>query len=120
MDLWQGTFEVMDLRGQRARRARPAPQGASTTRRPGAGLRRVLCGRDAVQVRRAARRRAWTCRALAARLAARGRRCTANEYLVRFRATEAELVVFEDGRAIVKGVRDAAQARSLYAKYVGS
>ena len=39
---------------------------------------------------------------------------------MRFAAPEAELVVFRDGRAIVKGVRDTAQARSLYAKYVGS
>jgi adenylyltransferase/sulfurtransferase len=44
----------------------------------------------------------------------------ANEYLVRFRAPEAELVVFADGRALVKGVANAAQARSLYAKYVGN
>jgi hypothetical protein len=33
---------------------------------------------------------------------------------------EAEMVVFGDGRAIVRGVSDPAQARSLYAKYVGS
>ena len=29
------------------------------------------------------------------------------------------MVVFKDGRAIVKNVRDVAQARSLYARYVG-
>jgi hypothetical protein len=29
-------------------------------------------------------------------------------------------VVFRDGRAIVKGVKDAAEARSLYARYVGN
>jgi adenylyltransferase/sulfurtransferase len=44
----------------------------------------------------------------------------ANEYLVRFRAPDAEMVVFGDGRAIVKGVADVAAARSLYAKYVGA
>jgi adenylyltransferase/sulfurtransferase len=43
-----------------------------------------------------------------------------NEYLVRFTAEGHEMAVFADGRAIVKGVADAAQARSLYAKYVGS
>jgi adenylyltransferase/sulfurtransferase len=57
--------------------------------------------------------------ALAARLAPSGE-VRANEYLVRFRAPEAELVVFRDGRAIVKGVSEPARARSLYAKYVGS
>jgi hypothetical protein len=29
-------------------------------------------------------------------------------------------VVFKDGRAIVKNAKDAAQARSLYARYVGA
>ena len=45
---------------------------------------------------------------------------SANEHLLRFSAAGAELVVFKDGRAIVKNVRDVAQARSLYSKYVGS
>ena len=40
---------------------------------------------------------------------------------MRFRAPGTELVVFEDGRAIVKGVKRARRAaRSLYARYVGS
>ena len=37
-----------------------------------------------------------------------------------FRADDADIAVFADGRAIVKGVRDAAQARGVYAKYVGA
>jgi adenylyltransferase/sulfurtransferase len=56
--------------------------------------------------------------ALAARLRAVGE-VTANEYLVRFAAEGTELVVFADGRAVVKGVTDGAQARSVYARYVG-
>jgi len=57
--------------------------------------------------------------ALAGRLGAAAEVRAANEHLVRFVVPEAELVVFRDGRAIVKNVRDTAQARSLYAKYVG-
>jgi len=30
------------------------------------------------------------------------------------------MAVFADGRAIVKGVADAARARALYAQYIGS
>ena len=56
--------------------------------------------------------------ALAKRLASAGQ-VTSNEHLVRFSAPGAEMVVFKDGRAIVKNVRDVAQARSLYARYVG-
>ena len=116
VDVWQGTFEVMDLRGQ-------APwcpactaaryEYADATAAPSA----VLCGRDAVQIR-PPRGGALDLAALALRLAAVGE-VTANEHLLRFSAAGAELVVFRDGRAIVKNVRDVAQARSLYAKYVG-
>jgi adenylyltransferase/sulfurtransferase len=117
VDLWQGTFEVMDLRGQQ-----PSCPACTQDRydyanaaAPGTA---VLCGRDAVQVR-APRGTRVDLPALAARLAGAGE-VTANEHLVRFRHGANELVVFGDGRAIVKGVSDAAQARSVYARYVGS
>jgi hypothetical protein len=42
-----------------------------------------------------------------------------NEFLLRFSVPPYELTVFPDGRAIIKGTRDAAVARSLYAKYLG-
>lgn len=117
IDLWQGTFETMDLRG----RAPWCP--ACVERRydylgAGASSSAALCGRDAVQVRPEAGAEV-DLGALAARLAPSGE-VRANEYLLRFRAPEAELVVFRDGRAIVKGVSEPARARSLYAKYVGS
>jgi adenylyltransferase/sulfurtransferase len=88
--------------------ATAAPNGAAT----------VLCGRDAIQVRPPQGARI-DLPALAGRLAAVGD-VAANEYLVRFSTRDAQMIVFGDGRAIVKGVRDAAQARTLYAKYVGS
>src|SRR5437868_1649343 len=78
----------------------------------------VLCGRDAVQVspRRASK---VDLAALAARLRGAGE-VKANEYLVRLRAGDYELTVFEDARAIVRGTEDAGVARSLYARYVGA
>ena len=78
----------------------------------------VLCGRDAVQVR-PPRGTHVDLPELARRFAGLGR-VSANEYLVRMETGGTEMVVFEDGRAIVRGVSDAAQARTLYAKYVGS
>ena len=45
---------------------------------------------------------------------------TSNAHLVRLRTAGSELVVFGDGRAIVKGVRDASEARGIYARYVGN
>jgi molybdopterin/thiamine biosynthesis adenylyltransferase len=117
VDLWQGTFEVMDLR-QQPPSCPACTQGRFDYAEAAAGGSAVLCGRDAVQVR-APRGTHVDLPSLAGRLAAVGD-VTANEYLVRFRADANELVVFADGRAIVKGVKDVAQARSVYARYVGS
>jgi adenylyltransferase/sulfurtransferase len=117
VDLWQGTFEVMDLRAQRP--SCPACTQERYEYAEAAGsVSAVLCGRDAVQVR-APRGTRVDLPSLAGRLAAVGD-VAANEYLVRFRRDGGELVVFEDGRAIVKGVKDVAEARSVYARYVGS
>jgi hypothetical protein len=41
------------------------------------------------------------------------------EQMVRFSVGEQELVIFYDGRTIVRGTRDEKLARALYAKYVG-
>jgi adenylyltransferase/sulfurtransferase len=117
VDLWQGTFEVMDLR-QQAPSCPACTRGRFDYAEAAVGGSAVLCGRDAVQMR-APRGTRVDLPSLAGRLAAVGD-VTANEYLVRFRADANELVVFADGRAIVKGVKDVAQARSVYARYVGS
>ena len=118
VDLWRGHFETMDFGGQ-APWCPACTEGrydyASRAAIEGAA---VLCGRDAVQVR-APHGTLVDLASLAARLAPAGD-VTANEHLVRFRAPGAELVVFRDGRAIVKNAKDAAQARSVYARYVGA
>lgn len=89
----------------------------------------ALCGRDAVQVRFTDPRELDLAR-LARRLEELGE-VNANEYLIRFRVDGAsnedgseqegqmEMVIFADGRAIVKGTSDEGTARSLYAKYIG-
>jgi adenylyltransferase/sulfurtransferase len=114
VDLWAGTFDVASFAGR-------APWCPSCTERrfdyadappPPAA---VLCGRDAVQLRGG---RAVDVGALATRLRKAGE-VVANAHLVRFRAPDAELVVFADGRALVKGTADAVRARAVLARYVG-
>ncbi|MBX3266844.1 MAG: ThiF family adenylyltransferase [Acidobacteria bacterium] len=78
----------------------------------------VLCGRDAVQIA-PPRLTEIDLPALAARLSALGD-VKQNEYLLRFSIENQEITVFRDGRAIVKGTDDPAQARSLYARYLGN
>ena len=83
-----------------------------------AELTSVLCGRDAVQIR-PARAAEIDLASLAERLRAAGE-VKANEYLIRLRVGAHELTVFRDARAIVRGTADAAEARTLYARYVGT
>ncbi|MFY9691270.1 MAG: ThiF family adenylyltransferase [Candidatus Acidiferrales bacterium] len=79
----------------------------------------TLCGRDSVQIHERHRR---------LDLAELGRRLTSasaaevrnNDFLLRFRIAPYELTVFADGRAIIKGTKDPAVARSLYARYIGA
>src|SRR5215204_2361416 len=103
------TGDVESLHGLRRFETLEAGAGDLTT---------VLCGRNAVQVSpRAAA--ALDLDALAARLSGAGE-VHANEYLVRLRAGAYELTVFRDARAIVRGTDDAAVARTVYARYVGT
>jgi molybdopterin/thiamine biosynthesis adenylyltransferase len=118
VDLWKGTFDVVDVRG-RAPSCPACTAGQYDYAQVGStGASAVLCGRDAVQVR-PPRGTTIDLPGLASRLAPLGH-VTSNEYLVRMDTDGTEMVVFKDGRAIVKGVSDPAAARTLYAKYVGS
>jgi len=118
VDLWQAQFEVMDLRG-RAPWCPACTEGRFEYAQAGASGSAVLCGRDAVQLRPPKGGARIELQALAERLRPVAD-VRSNEYLVRFTAEGKEVAVFADGRAIVKGVSDPAQARALYARYVGS
>jgi hypothetical protein len=43
-----------------------------------------------------------------------------NSYMLRFRVGDNEIVLFPDGRAIIKGTGDESAARALYARYIGA
>lgn len=77
----------------------------------------TMCGRDSVQIHE--RGRALDLRELHSRLAATVPDIRQNDFLLRFRISPYEVTVFGDGRAIVKGTKDPAVARSLYARYIG-
>ncbi len=76
-----------------------------------------LCGRNAVQLsplRSGSIDLELVARRLSASLEVRS-----NEYLLRAVAGEYEIVLFSDGRAIIKGTDDFTEARALYSKYIG-
>ena len=115
VDLWAGTFDVAGFDG-RAPWCPSCAQGRFDYAEAPPAEAAVLCGRDAVQLRTGGV--PIDVQRLAARLRAAGE-VVANEHLVRLRASDAELVVFADGRAIVKGTADAARARAVLARFVG-
>lgn len=77
----------------------------------------TLCGRNSVQIHEHARPVDFA--TLAARLEPHGT-VRWNELLLRFARGSHTLTVFPDGRTLVQGTTDVGQARSLYARFVGS
>ncbi len=78
----------------------------------------TMCGRDSVQIHE--RSRSLDLKALQDRLASSISGIRQNGFLLRFCIPPYEMTVFSDGRAILKGTKDPAVARSLYAKYIGA
>lgn len=78
----------------------------------------VLCGRNAVQLSFPGQDR-LDLDLVAAKLSAVGS-ITQNKYLVRAAIDPYLVTVFPDGRAVIGGTEDEAEARSVYAKYVGN
>lgn len=125
VDLWDGTFRRLDV--SRAYEAADCVccrhahyEFLDGTRGAGAS---VLCGADAVQVRPAHGAAAVDLEAVAARLRRHGS-VAASAYMIRAAVTDHgrayELTLFPDGRAIVKGTREASVARGVYARHVGT
>jgi molybdopterin-synthase adenylyltransferase len=78
----------------------------------------TMCGRDSVQIHE--RRRRLNLAELGRSLAASAGDVRHNDFLLRFCVPPYEVTVFADGRAIIKGTRDPAVARALYARYLGA
>jgi adenylyltransferase/sulfurtransferase len=116
-DVWAGRFQ--SIRVARNPRCRACARREFIYLEGRAQPHVSMCGRDSVQIHERSRQ---------LNLAELGRRVAGasasevrnNEFLLRFRVASYEMTVFPDGRAIVKGTRDLAIARSLYARYIGS
>jgi sulfur carrier protein ThiS adenylyltransferase len=77
----------------------------------------VLCGRNTVQIRPMGGRRNLS--ELAAVLSGQGGQVEQNPYLVSYQTANHRLVFFQDGRVLIHGTKDIAEAKSLYHRYVG-
>jgi bacteriocin biosynthesis cyclodehydratase domain-containing protein len=115
-DVWSGHFQSVSV----ARNPQcPACGRRQFTYLDGEAQPHItLCGRDSVQIHE--RGRALDLALLRTRLAPTVDDVRHNEFLLRFRIAKYEMTVFADGRAILKGTKDPAVARSLYARYIGA
>ncbi len=78
----------------------------------------TLCGRNAVQIFRS-ETSPVDFKQLAEKLAPLGE-VRYNDYLLKASIAPYEITLFSNGRAIVQGTEDAAQARNVYAKFIGA
>ncbi len=115
-DLWTNDRSEVSARTPRA--GCTVCQGRDFRHLRGVGRPHItLCGRNSVQIHEHGRPVDFD--ALAARLAAHGR-VRHNSLTLRFERGEHTITVFADGRAVIQGTSDATQARSLYARFLGS
>ena len=124
VDVWSGHWQA--IRVARNPECRACARREFTYLDGDAQPHLTMCGRDSVQIHERSRR--LDLNELRRRLAPTVAEVRNNDFLLRFRvppqvpgqATGFEMTVFADGRAIIKGTRDPAVARSLYARYIGS
>ena len=117
LDVWSGTARAFEARrdencvccGQRRYEFLSGERGSAST---------VFCGRNAVQVT-PEQRSAPDFKKLGERLAPFGS-VTVNGLVLEFTFGDQRMIVFPDGRVLVIGTTDTAEARSLVARYIGS
>jgi len=115
-DIWSGRFQ--SLIPQRSPDCRVCAHHEFAHLKGIAQPHITMCGRDSVQIHEHSR--TLDLNVLEARLASTASEVRQNGFLLRFRVEPYEITVFTDGRAILKGTKDPAVARSLYAKYIGA
>lgn len=123
VDLWHNDYSTVELAPHQdcpvcARHEYPYLNAPERT------MVRVLCGRDTVQIIPAVSR-AMDLDRLAERLGARDNsrhNVVYRDQVLRIRTTgerELDMTVFPDGRALIRGARDEADARGIYSEYIG-
>ena len=121
VDIWDNRLRQISLAGLREQATCPTCYGRDYAwlRGQEGSHSAVLCGRNAVQLSVRAANRRLDLAELARKFAGLGS-VQANDFLVRLTTSDHVLTVFPDGRAIIGGTEDIAEAKTLYAKYVGN
>lgn len=116
LDPWRGEFRSLHV--TREPSCCCCGQGRFQFLEEGEGPRAsVLCGRNAVQI--SPGRPSEIPLARVKERLEPAVRVSSNGLVLQFKVGEYELVIFPDGRTIVRGTTDVAQARRLHARYIG-
>jgi adenylyltransferase/sulfurtransferase len=119
IDLWEGSFTKADISHSREVSNCPTcKQGRFEFLEGKEGSHMtILCGRDAVQITHKTPIQVQF-ESLAQKLQSVGT-VSYNLYILKFKVDGFDITLFPDGRAIIKGVKDPAIAKGIYAKYIG-
>jgi len=79
----------------------------------------VLCGRNTVQIR-PQQKQQISFEQISKRLKPIVEDLKANPYLISFQAEDVQIVLFQDGRALIHGTKEKEKAKILYQRYVGA
>jgi len=119
IDLWDNQMRRLKLDLLREGNDCPACQGDYPWLEGRRGSHTaVLCGRNAVQLSFPGKE-SLSLEALASKLEGVGQ-VSRNKFLLRFAVDDYRITVFPDGRAIIGGTEEIAEARTVYAKYIGA
>ncbi|MBM7867509.1 thiazole biosynthesis adenylyltransferase ThiF [Heliobacterium gestii] len=119
VDLWDNRYDLIDL-SQARRDDCPACQRREFPFLSGREEMQAtpLCGANAVQVT-PARPAELDLEMMAGRLSGAGK-VEITPYLLRFSSAEGEMVLFRDGRAMIRGTQDPVQAKAVYTRLIGA
>jgi adenylyltransferase/sulfurtransferase len=121
LDLWNFEFRQLDLSSLYARKSCPACHGGERAWLSGqkGSHTTILCGRNAIQISPSTASKR-DLKLLAEKLTGLGE-ILLSPYLLKFTPRDEAyiLTIFSDSRAIIQGTEDAAQAKTIYARYVG-
>lgn len=118
LDVWEDQFHVVSLNRAKRRDCATCGLRAFPSMESGGSHETSLCGRDAVQVKPRVPVK-LDLDMLSAQWSKLGETYR-NPFLAKLKTADWEIVLFPDGRALIKGTHDPVRARDLYAKYVGS
>lgn len=115
IDVWQNQFNRFKVR---RRQECPSCHGRFEFLEAKFGTKTTsLCGQNSVQVLNPDRGKISLAK-LASQLGKVGE-VSHNKFMLRFKVNHHEMVIFPDGRAIIKNTNDESLAKGLYAKYIG-